>query len=472
MAYVKENKKSKNSANEKENAPTRKRKASGSLLGGPALKDRDCWIDSEKFLYKELGVGPLIEPTQDSNTSSFQMKTLPENTPAILISDTSQVPDAPRVMAPSVLVNNSNNSNSPRNARILKAFRQKDDDFIRRRKKIVFPPGSSLAEILPDLVLLNIFKYLPKLVLTKCAQVCKKWHRIMESESLWKRLDLGNKTLGEGVLGQILNRGVMILRLTRAEISSPIFTGLTSVFSSTKFSKLQYLDLSIASVSVKGLVEILAKCHDLRKLSLESCEVNDEVCSYIGENKQLQVLNMCMTRGITDNGLMPITSNCRKLESLNLAWTGLEQHSLMYLSLCLPESLLKLNISGFRENLTDEEVTQLVKTCPNLTHLDLSDSSLITEKSVTAISELARLELLSLTRCNRILPVSLYSLNVLPQLSVLNIYGMLPDGMLHHLSDALGKVTINKCPFTKISRPTTGIHRTSIWGLRVRDNPL
>lgn len=64
------------------------------------------------------------------------------------------------------------------------------------------------------------------------------------------------------------------------------------------------------------------------------------------------------------------------------------------------------------------------------------------------------------------------SLSNLPQLSVLNIYGMLPDGILQHLSDALGRVAINKCPFTKISRPTTGIHRTSIWGLRVRDNPL
>uniref|UniRef100_A0A0L8II10 F-box domain-containing protein n=2 Tax=Octopus bimaculoides TaxID=37653 RepID=A0A0L8II10_OCTBM len=472
MVNVKESKKSKNTTHEKENAPSRKRKASGSLPGHPASKQKESWfMDSENYMYKELGVGPLTDNSQDSNSNGCPLKTSVEKTPAILISDSCQVPDAPCVMATSHLVNNSDSS-SPQNPRILKSLPQRDDDFIRRRKKVLCRSGSSLAEMLPDLVLLNIFKYLPKVVLTKCAQVCKKWQRIMESECLWKRLDLGNKTLTEGVLGQILNRGVVVLRLTRAEISSPIYTGPTSVFSSTKLSKLQYLDLSIANISVKGLGEILAKCHDLRKLSLESCDVDDAVCSYIGENKQLEVLNMCMTRGITDNGLMPIASNCRKLESLNLAWTGLEQHSLMYLSLCLPESLLKLNISGFRENLTDEEVTQLVTTCPNLITVDLSDSSLLTENSVNAIVGLKNLEHLSLTRCNRILPVSLYSLSNLPQLSVLNIYGMLPDGILQHLSDALGKVAINKCPFTKISRPTTGIHRTSIWGLRVRDNPL
>ncbi|XP_060607186.1 uncharacterized protein LOC132759440 [Ruditapes philippinarum] len=102
------------------------------------------------------------------------------------------------------------------------------------------------------------------------------------------------------------------------------------------------------------LEEIFSICKDLRKLSLENLELNDKVCSYIGENKHLSVLNLAMCRGITANGLMPILTNCRKLESLHLGWTGLHRHSIVYLCLCLPPNLQKLNISGCRENITDD----------------------------------------------------------------------------------------------------------------------
>lgn len=448
-----------------------KRKSSGSAAQKPKAK----WAadgDNYPCIYNELGVGPLVDTSLDGSSNSCSVKGA-EKTPAITVHDCMQVPDAPRVMVTSHIENHPTKDSPKKNQTSKYAFLKGDDDFIRRRKKVPEVSRNNIVEALPDIILLNIFKYLPKVVLAKCARVCKKWHRISESESLWKRLDLGNKSLKEGILGQILNRGVVILRLSRAQISSPIYTGLTSVFSSTKLSKLQYLDLSMTCVSVQGLEEILSKCHDLRKLSLESCEVNDTVCSYIGENKELEVLNMCMVQGITDNGLMPIASNCRKLVSLNLAWTGLKQHSIMYLSLCLPESIHKLNLSGFRESMTDEEVSQLVKTCPHLLSLDLSDSTVITEKSVhLIIYHLKNLEHLSLARCNRILPVCLYSLSNLPYLSHLNIFGMLPEDMLQHLCDTLERIVINKSYFSKIARPTTGIHRTSIWGLRVRDNPL
>lgn len=38
-------------------------------------------------------------------------------------------------------------------------------------------------------------------------------------ESLWKRIDLSSKTLGPGVLGHVLNRGVAVLRLAKSEVS-------------------------------------------------------------------------------------------------------------------------------------------------------------------------------------------------------------------------------------------------------------
>ena len=69
-----------------------------------------------------------------------------------------------------------------------------------------------------DEVVLMIFKWLPKHMLAKCAQVCKRWKRLAFDESLWRRLDLGGKSLGSGVIGRVLLRGTNTLRLAKAEV--------------------------------------------------------------------------------------------------------------------------------------------------------------------------------------------------------------------------------------------------------------
>ena len=61
-----------------------------------------------------------------------------------------------------------------------------------------------------------------------------------------------------------------------------------------------------------------------------------------------------MCRGLTENGLVPICNNLQRLESLNVAWTEMTRGAVVYLVICLPSSLLKLNLSGCRQNLLDE----------------------------------------------------------------------------------------------------------------------
>jgi hypothetical protein len=42
-----------------------------------------------------------------------------------------------------------------------------------------------------------IFKFV------RCALVCKRWYRLSQDDSLWKRLDLGVRTVPPGVVGQV-----------------------------------------------------------------------------------------------------------------------------------------------------------------------------------------------------------------------------------------------------------------------------
>ena len=57
---------------------------------------------------------------------------------------------------------------------------------------------------MPEEIVLHVFKWLPKTTLAKCALVSKRWLKITQDESLWRRLDLGLRTVPPGVVGQVI----------------------------------------------------------------------------------------------------------------------------------------------------------------------------------------------------------------------------------------------------------------------------
>lgn len=73
-----------------------------------------------------------------------------------------------------------------------------------------------------------------------------------------------------------------------------------------------YLDLSMATVSIDCLVVLFKKCYRLRKLSLESCIIDEEVCKYISQSENLEVLNLTMTEGLNARGVEYIMDKCRR----------------------------------------------------------------------------------------------------------------------------------------------------------------
>lgn len=71
-----------------------------------------------------------------------------------------------------------------------------------------------------DELILSVFRWLPKFMLARSAQVCRRFKRLAFDETLWRRLDLGGKTLKPGVVGRVILRGSTILRLAKAEVSA------------------------------------------------------------------------------------------------------------------------------------------------------------------------------------------------------------------------------------------------------------
>ncbi|XP_014607404.1 PREDICTED: S-phase kinase-associated protein 2 isoform X2 [Polistes canadensis] len=357
------------------------------------------------------------------------------------------------------------------NKEILNASNDKDslDHFyLSRRKRKLSYTGNDEFNKLSDEMILMIFRWLPKKCLVRCMLVCKRWCRIARDEALWSRLDLSSKVLNEGTLEHILPRGVQILRLAQAEIADPIFMENSEVLSSNYVCKLQYLDLSMAVISANGLATLLFKCKLLKNLSLESCILNNACCNAMSLNTELSVLNLAMCEGL-DLECVTHLVKLKSLTALNVAWCSLDAESVSLLCKSLPPILDRLNISGCRKTMTDDNVKDLVKSCPKLIELDLSDCTLLTMNSAPYILNLSLLEHLSLSRCYSIPPSTFVRLAYMPCLKFLNIFGLMSDQMSKSVQSNCGDTLINKYRFSAIARPTVGVRRTSIWGLRVRD---
>lgn len=76
-------------------------------------------------------------------------------------------------------------------------------------------------------------------------------------------------------------------------------------------TRVQYLDLSMVTISTDSLTQLFSKCRQLRKLSLEHVPVNDAVCKALAQNRKLEVLNLAMCNGITTYGIRKLLSSLK-----------------------------------------------------------------------------------------------------------------------------------------------------------------
>ncbi|XP_043463038.1 S-phase kinase-associated protein 2 [Leptopilina heterotoma] len=343
-----------------------------------------------------------------------------------------------------------------------------DLEFGLRRRKKPSIVGEDKFNKLSDEMILMILKWLPKQCLVRSMLVCKRWCQIARDEALWTRLDLGSKVLSDGNLGHIIPRGVQILRLAQAEIASPVFH-LNSEASAIHYtSKLQYLDLSMSVIAPWDLAILISKCKYLKKLSLEKCVLDGSCCAAIGDNVNLEVLNLTMCEGM-DVECIRNLMKLKRLTALNLSWCCLDNECMTLVCKSLPPTVTRLNIAGCRKTLLDDNVKDLQKNCPDLVELDLSDCTLLTINTVHSLLKFTHLEHLSLSRCYSI-PTSMYiRLAYMPSLMYLDLFGLMTEPMLQSFQANCDETEINKFLYSSVARPTVGVRRTSIWGLRVRD---
>ena len=134
-----------------------------------------------------------------------------------------------------------------------------------------------------------------------------------------------------------------------------------------------------------------------------------------------------------------------------------------------PKTLQKLNLAGLRNNISDEDVLELVSKCNNLIELDLSDAAKLTEDSLSfIIAHLgSSLRKLSLSRCFNIHPVRLLNLIAMRELKTLNVYGLVSDDKLGILKLELPHLDINQAPLSFVARSASSDRRNYLWDVKL-----
>ncbi|KAL5285042.1 SKP2 family protein [Megaselia abdita] len=344
-----------------------------------------------------------------------------------------------------------------------------DSGFFLYRQRNRESSGPDYFSRLSDEIVLEIFKWLPKKALIRCSSVCRKFNQLTADESLWTRLDLGGKHIRAGAFSHILSRGVIIFRLAQCEMVHPTFDKKFLDSYPDYQSKLQYLDLSMVSITKLSLKQLLGRCRQLKKLSLEHVPINDEICDQIAKNINLESLNLAMCEGLQSWSVRHLMTELVNLNSLNISWTWLSVDAINALVSTITPNLLRLNMAGCRKTMFDSHLLTLSKRCKQLLELDLSDCTGLTAEAMKIVFSFQSLGYLSLSRCYGISATSYMDLNKLPSLQYLDVFGILSDNALRVLEHSFPNIGINKFIHSSVARPTVGTRRTSIWGLRTRD---
>ncbi|CAF3968993.1 unnamed protein product [Rotaria sp. Silwood2] len=361
----------------------------------------------------------------------------------------------------------SSTVNSPLHIRYrpidLSAVLPMKDNKVRMYSSLTNSKQIDYFNLLSDELILTILRYLPRASLASMAQVCRQLRSLTYDPSLWCRVDMSRKQIEICYLRDVLLRGTIILKMYQTTVFG---NSIYSPNRNTWFTKLQFLDLTLATISPDGLLSLMSVCRSLRKLSLETLPLNFKLTL----NSQLDTLNLTMCTGIDLDCCSILTSQMKHLRYLNLGWTQLSDQCVHYICRTIQSSIEQLTMTGFRQGMTDECVENLTRRAVRLRVLDLSDSSLITDKSVTSVlHNCLYLEHVAFSRCYAIAPIAYASLKQLRHLVSLDIFGVVDERGLQKLHSLLGSsISLNQQRFSYVARPTYGLRRTSIWGLRTR----
>ena len=172
-----------------------------------------------------------------------------------------------------------------------------------------------------------------------------------------------------------------------------------------------------------AITALLPSCGKLTTLNLSGCnKLTAPIIQNIIEQKCSQLTTLDLhSINITDHFIDSITTNCKKIESLNLSnCKDLTDAAIITLVQNCPQ-LTSLNLSDCKK-LTDNSILAIAENCRQLTSLKLSGCEKLTSASILAIlADCHNLTSLSLSHCPLIIPATIQRIhNDHPHVRIIN----------------------------------------------------
>uniref|UniRef100_H2YCL0 F-box domain-containing protein n=1 Tax=Ciona savignyi TaxID=51511 RepID=H2YCL0_CIOSA len=453
-------------------------------------KTKIHWVmdkDEEQELFNDLGIIGEIHSPEQEKSNVLNLKNQNPQIPNTPLQSTPYNIHPPSVVKIGFPKESHRPVNAQRKRSLLRASDKLRNPKIGRMSEILNTSWCSstsdsskiencLINQLPDEIFLKIFKFCNSEMKVVCSRVCWRWYKIAKDECLWKQVSLAKKTISLVELQNLLQRGVQAICLNSSEIvqhqAVPDNGPQASPFSLVYYYSVHSIDFTNANISTNSLCIILMRCNRLNNLSLEGLTISHNVLSSLQSCSLLQRLNLCLCKGLTENGIVSLLEHCKHLRHLNLAWTNLCKSDPTQIISSLPRNLRRLNFSGFLNTLSDDHVMGIVDRCPDLQEIDVSDSNKTTETSITHILKLEKsLDSVNLSRCYAISPNFYLHFSKLKQLKHLDVFGVFDDVSTGVLAAVLPNVRVCLRPFSAIARPSPsslyGTRRRTIWGYLV-----
>ncbi|XP_057955895.1 F-box/LRR-repeat protein 3-like isoform X2 [Malania oleifera] len=222
-----------------------------------------------------------------------------------------------------------------------------------------------------------------------------------------------------------------------------------------KHKELRKLDITccrkITHVSIDSLTSL---CSFLTSLRMESCSlVSKEAFVLIGRCEFLEELDVTDNE-IDDEGLKSI-SRCRKLSSLKLGiCPNVTDGGLTHIGLCCPK-LTELDL--YRSvGISDVGIAAIARGCPALEMINIAYCSNVTDASLVSLSKCLRLKILEIRGCSCVSLVGLSTIAMgcrrLTMLDIKKCYNINDSGMLSlaQFSHDLKQINLSNCSVTDV----------------------
>lgn len=247
--------------------------------------------------------------------------------------------------------------------------------------------------MLPDELIINIFKFLPLDAILVCENVCQRWKKLAKDVTLWKNITI----VYSGKPGQ-------------TEVSAKNLLIIQSHCTYICCLRLQY----VYSYSV--IASILEKCNNLVSLELVMCRIGKEFEVDIARwpnLKKLSMKNSLLLQTSTDLniqydqfkylnhlslsefGLNSTNSEsllcCKYLSHIYIEKIrGLDLEFIMKLILAQQKVLVTLHIYG--DNAVNNECLKMLSHCPMLKDLAIIRCENLTDEGLIALTNFKRLD--------------------------------------------------------------------------------